>query len=357
MTNDLGTYSSLAEVWSKYPQGGIEGDILYINGVKHTWNKFFNQWSSTDSCIEKPARDEVNLYNDYVFNHDVRVLGKLFADAVRQPNCGLFGSLEELKETYPKPFPGYWACIGDKMPAPIYRYSQSEGWIATGQIGGVQSDNDKLDALERSVKSLEENDRRQDDSISLKVEGLVVAPIEGVSDIEKRPVPGSIVSGAYTVVYSNYNKRVLALLNGEFFLNWGEKVHNNTVIPDGVWFGQLSIQNKIILYNELGNDAPILYHKSVVPLPPIILGTYPHLYYVGEDGKLKEFITSILINQQFDINKELRAELFSLRQRVEHLEQGGGIDSNIQEQINLIQEEIKEIKTRQTETEDLLTIH
>lgn len=42
--NNLGTFSSLQEVWGAYPYGGKEGDYVTINGENIGWNKYTNRW-------------------------------------------------------------------------------------------------------------------------------------------------------------------------------------------------------------------------------------------------------------------------------------------------------------------------
>ncbi len=47
MTTDvhnLGNYSSLKDVWAKLPNGGYDGDYVFINGVRYNWDKYERQW-------------------------------------------------------------------------------------------------------------------------------------------------------------------------------------------------------------------------------------------------------------------------------------------------------------------------
>lgn len=345
MTNELGIYSSLTEVWARYPQGGKEGDTLIISDEQYKWDKYTNNWIKDGPCEITPARDEINLYNDYVFNHDVKVLGKFFANAIRQPNCGLFGTLEELKEAFPNPIPGYWACIGNSVPAPIYRYSVSKEWIATGEVGGVQSDNDKLEALERNVQLLSEHEKEQDASLLNKVEGFVLAAIEGVSNLEKAPILGTTINANFRIVYSNYNKRVLAISNGNFYTGWNEKIlGDNTVIHGSVWFSTLNLQNKIVFYHEIGDGFGMPSVKNTgLSFLQIIQRMYPHLYYVNENGQLEEFITSILVNNLLETNNELNNEIYTLNERITNLENKLGAQPDIQEELKILKDQILSI--------------
>lgn len=47
MTTDvhnLGNYASLNDVWAKHPNGGYDGDYVFINGVRYDWDKYEKQW-------------------------------------------------------------------------------------------------------------------------------------------------------------------------------------------------------------------------------------------------------------------------------------------------------------------------
>lgn len=45
--HNLGTFNSVAEVWAAYPEGGHEGDYVFIGGVKIYWNKYSRQWGNS----------------------------------------------------------------------------------------------------------------------------------------------------------------------------------------------------------------------------------------------------------------------------------------------------------------------
>ncbi len=49
---------------------------------------------------------------------------------------GLFPSLDKLRTDYPNPEEGSWAYIGTRLPASIYVYRSSGGWVSTGKTGG-----------------------------------------------------------------------------------------------------------------------------------------------------------------------------------------------------------------------------
>ena len=135
--NNLGSFDSISAIWLKYPEGGKEGDYLTVGGAEYGWDKYECQWRLSSSIIESTARTTRSVYGDLDVHHDVRVGGTLYAKHVKQPNCGLFPTLEKLKEAYPYPEVGMWACVGDTIPAPIYRCDTDGVWTPTGVSGGT----------------------------------------------------------------------------------------------------------------------------------------------------------------------------------------------------------------------------
>lgn len=83
------------------------------------------------------------------FGHNVIIKGWLDANNIKGACKGLYASLDKLKEEYPKPRPGWYALIGDTLPADVYREENGQ-WVATGEKGGEI--NPYLDELENNVK-------------------------------------------------------------------------------------------------------------------------------------------------------------------------------------------------------------
>lgn len=55
MTTDihnLGKFTSLADVWAKYPNGAYTGDYVFINGVRYYWDKYEVQWLTRVDTID-----------------------------------------------------------------------------------------------------------------------------------------------------------------------------------------------------------------------------------------------------------------------------------------------------------------
>lgn len=69
------------------------------------------------------------------FNRDVYISGWLNARNIRGAGKGLYETVDKLNSAYPNPKNGWFALVGDTLPADIYRAWGGE-WKATGQKGG-----------------------------------------------------------------------------------------------------------------------------------------------------------------------------------------------------------------------------
>ena len=101
-----------------------------------------------------------------IIKRDLKVEGWLDAPNIKQPCMGLFDTEETLNESYPRPINGWYAYVGDKLPAAIYRAVGGK-WVATGEQGGEP--NLDIERIEEDVSGLHDD-----------VSGLV-ADIEGVA--------------------------------------------------------------------------------------------------------------------------------------------------------------------------------
>lgn len=109
--NNLGTFASIAAVWAAYPEGGQEGDYLYIGSVKYRWNKYNLLWESAATYTESDARKLTELYADVTVNNDLHVGGTLYYHRMKGYDLGLFSSLTSLQAAYPSPEVGMWAFV------------------------------------------------------------------------------------------------------------------------------------------------------------------------------------------------------------------------------------------------------
>lgn len=98
----------------------------------------------------------LNVHGNSVFDHNVVIKGWLDAKNIKGTCKGLYASLDALKEAYPRPMPGWYALVGNTLPADVYRSDGGE-WVATGEQGGEV--NLYLDQLEEDVANLDDDVR------------------------------------------------------------------------------------------------------------------------------------------------------------------------------------------------------
>lgn len=115
------------------------------------------------------AGGHLNVRANSVFDHNVVIKGWLDAKNIKGPCKGLYASEEKLNEAYPKPMPGWYALVGDTLPAAVYRADGGK-WVATGEQGGEV--NLYLDRLEQDVADLDDEVK---DIQELIGNGLLVA--------------------------------------------------------------------------------------------------------------------------------------------------------------------------------------
>lgn len=64
--------------------------------------------------------------------HNLKVEGWLDAKNIRTPCKGLFQSEALLKDAYPKGHPGWWAVVGESLPAELYVVGPDGEWADSG---------------------------------------------------------------------------------------------------------------------------------------------------------------------------------------------------------------------------------
>ena len=151
--NNCGFFTDMESVWRSMPEGGHEGDYLFIGYVQYRWNKQLQSWTSSaerddygsnfpnDLIVQRKLHvgESAEVEEDMTIHRDLIVEGAIKARYVKQPNCGLFANVKDLYAAYPDPVAGMWAAVGDKTPAPIWRCRIRGTWEATGEIGGVDA--------------------------------------------------------------------------------------------------------------------------------------------------------------------------------------------------------------------------
>ncbi len=119
---------------------------------------------------------------------NVKIEGWLDAPNIKGPNKGMFRSEERLKASYPQPGEGWWALVGESLPAPLYIAEGGE-WVSTGKSAGnptldVDSYNAAVVEMEGKLSELSESVAAQGASIetlseSVTTQGASITALEG----------------------------------------------------------------------------------------------------------------------------------------------------------------------------------
>ena len=104
--NNLGSFSSLSDLWKSFPEGGREGDFVYIGNTKYRWNRFSRTWMSVP-----PNERKTIVYNGriYVFADTIYVYVISDDRLSQEPqetdcfrNLGTYNTLQELWKAHPE---------------------------------------------------------------------------------------------------------------------------------------------------------------------------------------------------------------------------------------------------------------
>lgn len=90
LVNYLGTYETLDQVWEAYPEGGKEGDYLYIASVLKKWNKYTSAWAD-------PTEEDVDGSTIMSLEEDVVVGSSTLINYL-----GRFETLGDTLNAYPE---------------------------------------------------------------------------------------------------------------------------------------------------------------------------------------------------------------------------------------------------------------
>lgn len=151
--NDLGVFDTIEAIWKRYPEGGRDGDYATIGEQECYWDKFLLSWVGVGIEREKSARGSHTFGGDVVVNNDLRIGGTLYAANVRQPNCGLFPTLEALKKVHPNPTAGMWAYVGTTIPSPVHRCDVDGVWNEEGEVATSKISAEVLDEITGQIGS------------------------------------------------------------------------------------------------------------------------------------------------------------------------------------------------------------
>lgn len=130
---NLGDFESIEAVWVRYPEGGIEGDYLFVGDVKYRWNKYALLWENALTVTETPARREHTFDGDVTVEHNLTVVGEIRAKRLsfEERLLGLYTSSADLISAHPTASVGAYAYVGSDFPVAVWSYDKT-GWSDTG---------------------------------------------------------------------------------------------------------------------------------------------------------------------------------------------------------------------------------
>lgn len=104
------------------------------------------------------AGGNAEVKGDVTVGHNLTVRGWVDAPHIKGPLKGLYASEEALKAAYPRPRAGWYALVGDTIPADVWRAECEKGiwhWVPTGEQGGETAL--WLDNIEGDIKELRDD--------------------------------------------------------------------------------------------------------------------------------------------------------------------------------------------------------
>ncbi len=123
---------------------------------------------------------------------NLKVEGWLDAPNIKGANKGLFKAETDLKEAYPSPDAGWWALVGDSIPAQVYLVVNGV-WAAqfdddgTPKTGGQVTIDSAIyaadsEAMKDSIREVQQEQRTQ----AAKVSMLTPVPCTDEDDVKKK---------------------------------------------------------------------------------------------------------------------------------------------------------------------------
>jgi len=273
--NNLGTFDTLAALWAAHPEGGREGDYATIAGVIYDWNKYLRIWGDDPDVPDTPLRRNFVFEGDVEATHDVKVNGTLWAKHVKQPHMGMYASEEALLAALPTPERGWYALVGNTLPAELYVCNTAGTWTDSGN----QYDGEDVD-LTQYVKTTVFQDYTN--------RGYKIVGDATPSTSPSYPTKGDAYLASTPGVYASFGSTVL--LDGQIALfkydgsAWSASIHRVgkdydteiselnllTTIELPVDFSRLALRNYSL--GESGNYGTANTYKHC--LIPIVEGNY-----------------------------------------------------------------------------------
>lgn len=105
--------------------------------------------------------------------HNLRVAGWVDAPHIKGALKGLYASEEALVRAYPRPMPGWYALVGDALPADVWR-AENGKWVPTGEQGGepelwLDDLQERMDEAEEAIEAESEARKAADMSLAASI--------------------------------------------------------------------------------------------------------------------------------------------------------------------------------------------
>ena len=116
------------------------------------------------------AGGNVSVQGNTTVKKNLKVEGWLDAKNIKGPNKGIFLTVVKLREAYPLPHDGWWALVGNTLPAALY-IADGGAWVSTGETAGnptidSQQYNEAVAALDAELKEVAADVTENKQSIS-----------------------------------------------------------------------------------------------------------------------------------------------------------------------------------------------
>lgn len=264
------------------------------------------------------------------FDHNVKIKGWIDAKNIKGPLKGLFESEDELKLAYPEPQPGWFALVGNTLPAEVYRVKNGE-WADTGQQGGEIFLS--LDSIEEDINKAQSDILKLQETISEDVLAKV-----NLTDLDfDLSMIGKIISGSnsckFVVMRNSKNVGILhcfsddsqhmltqvftthyiAPFSGGSLTHSDDKIYQyfrsyhlsggTSDIPRGTW-GEW----KSVFSSDINTETVKLGEEdsSSVPVAPEVTADYANKALKGWDGndlRKAMYMSGVLDYEEFSTSK------------------------------------------------------
>ena len=264
------------------------------------------------------------------FDHNVKIKGWIDAKNIKGPLKGLFESENELKLAYPEPQPGWFALVGNTLPAEVYRVENGE-WADTGQQGGDIFLS--LDSIEEDINKARSDILELQETISEDVLAKV-----NITDLDfDRSMIVKIISGSnsckFVVMANSKNVGILHCFSDDSqhmltqvftthnvapfsggYMHTDAKIYQyfrsyhlrggTSTIPTGTW-GEW----KLIFSSDINTETVKLGEEdsSSVPVAPEVTADYANKSLKDRDGndlRKAMYISGVLEYEEFSTSKE-----------------------------------------------------